>query len=74
MADAATNLTHPTIAKAFNEWMRRYTEEPEQFEREWQTVGQYLEQQTEGIEPDYGTSCAAYLLKLIDEESQCSAS
>lgn len=61
-----TELTQATIAQAFNEWMRRYTEEPEQFEREWQTVGEYIKQQTEGVEPDYGASCAAYLLQLID--------
>ncbi|WP_374833927.1 hypothetical protein [Paenochrobactrum pullorum] len=54
------------VAKAFNEWMRRYTESPEQFEREWETVGEYLKQQDDGVEPDYGKSCAAYLLKLID--------
>jgi len=29
------------IARAFNEWMRRYTENPEQFEREWQTVNDF---------------------------------
>lgn len=62
------------VAQAFNEWMRRYTECPEQFEREWQTVSEFLVQQSKGEEPDYGKSCAAYLSKLIDEAGQCSAS
>lgn len=71
---ATTIPNQAIVAKAFNEWMRRYTEEPEQFEREWQTVSAYLEQQAEGVEPDYGALCAVYLLKLIDEASECSAS
>lgn len=62
------------VAQAFNEWMRRYTENPEQFEREWQTVSEFLVQQGKGEEPDYGKSCAAYLSKLIDEAGECSAS
>lgn len=53
------------MAKAFNEWMRRYTEEPERFEREWQTVGLFLKQRSEGREPDYGEQCAAYLAELM---------
>lgn len=55
------------IANAFNEWMRRYTEDPTAFEREWQTVSKFLAQEQDGVEPDYGQSCAAYLKKLIDE-------
>lgn len=58
------------IANAFNEWMRRYTEDPNGFEREWQTVSKFLERQQDGVEPDYGQSCAAYLKKLIDELSE----
>lgn len=55
------------IADAFNEWMRRYTEEPDQFAREWQTVGEFLLQEAAGVEPDYGKSCATYLSKLMAE-------
>lgn len=69
VTESAQAPTQVTIAKAFNEWMRRYTDEPEQFDREWQYVGDFLKQQGEGVEPDYGASCAAYLLKLIDEAS-----
>ena len=51
----------------FNEWMRRYTEEPEKFEAEFRTVGEYLKEAAEGVEPSYGEHCAAYLLNLRDE-------
>lgn len=59
------------VAKAFNEWMRKYTEDPSQFDHEWQTVTSFLKQTDEGVEPDYGKSCAAYLAKLLDEASYC---
>jgi hypothetical protein len=55
------------VAAAFNEWMRRYTEEPEKFKREWQTVTEFVSQQEAGKTPSYGATCAAYLQRLIDE-------
>lgn len=42
--------------------MRWYTDEPEQFEREWRAVGVFLAPQADCIELEYGASCAAYLL------------
>jgi hypothetical protein len=62
-------MNEQIVANAFNEWMRRYTEEPDQFAREWQTVGEFLRQEAAGDEPDYGKSCAAYLSKLMAEVS-----
>lgn len=53
-----------TRAEAFNEWMRRYIETPEQFEREMAAVNAFLAQARVGREPDYGAQCAAYLEKL----------
>jgi hypothetical protein len=53
------------MAAAFNEWMRLFTEEPEKFEREFRTVQQFLLDKEEGREPSYGTSCAAFLVKLM---------
>lgn len=67
-------MSEQIVANAFNEWMRRYTEEPEQFEREWQSVAEFLQQQADGVEPDYGVTCAAYMQKLIDEVGECSTS
>lgn len=53
------------VAKAFNEWMRRFTEEPAAFEHEFQSAGAFLKEQAEGKEPSYGETCATYLEKLI---------
>lgn len=55
------------MAAAFNEWMRRYTEEPETFAHEWETVGEFLGDQAAGREPSYGAWCAAFLTKLMAE-------
>lgn len=53
---------------AFNEWMRRYIEEPERFDREFQVISKFLmEQDEQCIEPNYGRSCVAYLTQLIFE-------
>lgn len=56
-----------TMVRAFNEWMRRYTEEPERFEREWQTVNEYLEDCRERVEPSYGRACARYMFEIAKE-------
>lgn len=54
-------------AIAFNEWMRRYTETPEEFAREFQSVQEFLTQSSGGETPTYGASCAAYFDKLVAE-------
>lgn len=54
-----------TFAEAFNEWMRRYTEDPESFNREFQDVGLFLAEQAAGKKPTYGEECAAYFNKLV---------
>jgi hypothetical protein len=53
-----------TRAEAFNEWMRLYTEEPERFAHEWQTVGGYLAETKAGEVPSYGAQCDAFLAEL----------
>lgn len=55
------------LVKTFNEWMRRYTEHPEQFQREFQTVGDFLTEQAHGKTPSYGKKCVAYLCQLFTE-------
>lgn len=52
---------------ASNEWMRRYIEEPESFEREWQTVSTYLKEQANNLPLTYGDRCEAYLEFLMAE-------
>lgn len=56
-----------TQAEAFNEWMRRYIETPEKFEREMTSVNAFLAASRVGREPDYGELCAEYLSRLMDE-------
>ena len=53
------------LSKAFNEWMRRYTENPAEFQREFETVLEYRDAQSEEREPAYGMSCALYLERMI---------
>lgn len=54
-------------AAAFNEWMRRYIEEPERFTREMTTVKRFLKQEQQGRVPTYGENCARYLAQLLTE-------
>lgn len=59
--------TPDQIAKALNEWVRRYIEDPKAFEAEFETVGQFLKEEEEGREPSYGETGAAYMQKLLEE-------
>lgn len=54
-------------AKAFNEWMRRYIETPEAFEREMASVNRFLAESRVGREPSYGEACDEYLRRLEQE-------
>lgn len=60
-------MTNAQMVKCFNEWMRRFVEDPAGFEREFQTVNRYLTEQNDGREPSYGETSAAYMLKLAAE-------
>lgn len=60
-------MTVPAVKAAFNEWMRRYIEEPERFKREWETVGEYIQEKGQGQIPSYGERCVVYLEGLIEE-------
>lgn len=43
------------MVQAFNEWRRRFIEDPKAFDREFEHRA------------DYGAACAAYLEKLMSE-------
>ena len=60
-------MENEKLAKAFNEWMRRFEQEPEKFQSEYQSVKEFLRNQADGREPSYGESCAAYLQQLLAE-------
>jgi hypothetical protein len=53
------------VGAAFNEWMRRYIENPEEFARQFQSVGAFLSEKNKGVEPSYGEICAEYLDSLM---------
>ncbi|MGE8129025.1 hypothetical protein ACQKQD_18790 [Methylobacterium sp. NPDC080182] len=57
-------MTNAQMAKCFNEWMRRFIEEPARFEREFQTVSDFLCDESDGKEPSYGEVSAAYMREL----------
>lgn len=61
------------VARAFNEWMRRYIEEPERFKREFQAVREYLDANALGVEPTYGETSAEFLDQLMSEQGQSAA-
>lgn len=47
------------LAAIFNEWNRRYSENPDEFSNSLDENGKPIE--------DYGENCAAYFLKLEEE-------
>jgi hypothetical protein len=60
-------LSDERVTRAFNTWMQRCIEHPEQFGREWEIVAEFLKQRESGVEPAYGEVCVGYLKKLIEE-------
>lgn len=60
-------MNQEAIAKAFNEWLRRYIDDPAAYEAEFNTVAAFRAAESEGSEPDYGTRQAAYLIHLCGE-------
>lgn len=48
----------------FNEWMRRFVEDPNAYEHEFQVVSQFVADNLAGRTPTYGEKCVAYMDKL----------
>ena len=57
-------MTRHQMVAAFNEWMRRYIEEPERFMRDIQNVRDFLAAEGAGAMPSYGEECTTYLEKV----------
>ncbi len=57
------------MVQAFNEWMRRFMEEPEKFAHEFQAVNQFIKDEQAGVEPSYGQVCAGYMQRLAAQET-----
>ena len=60
-------MTNAQMAAAFNEWMRRFIEEPDRFNREFEDVNAFLVEQGAGKKPSYGEACASYITQLAKE-------
>jgi hypothetical protein len=55
-----------TCAQAFDEWMRRYLEEPERFPREFQSIAEFISQGgLRGGATSYGRQCGECLRRLM---------
>lgn len=63
------SMTQSESIKTFNEWMRRFIEEPDRFSREFKDVQDFLADEAAGREPSYGEACTAYQFQLLDELS-----
>lgn len=57
-------FSHNELAALMNEWQRRFIETPEAYEAEFRTIIQFLDEESEGVEPSYGKDCVAYLESL----------
>lgn len=60
-------MNNAQMVKAFNEWMRRFIEDPSAFDAEFQTVNRFLADKAGGKEPSYGETSTAYMEKLASE-------
>jgi len=70
-------MTELDMEAAFNEWMHRYSEHPDSFEREWVCVQKFLAERAGAGIPRYGQlmnskSCVAYLKKLAVSKPELS--
>ena len=61
------STTREWLVKTQNEWMRRYIEEPKKFNVEFQTIAEFVEQETAGKTPSYGETCTLYMEQLMRE-------
>lgn len=57
-----------TTAQAFDEWMRRYTEDPAAFSAEFEAVDSHRRKKPKAKASEYGIACAAFLSKLMREK------
>ena len=60
-------MNKKVIARAFNLWMDKYINHPEQFSHDFETVVKHLEEKQSGKPLSYGERSAAYLEKLMKE-------
>jgi hypothetical protein len=61
-------MNSEAVAKAFNQWMDDYTQDPSAYERIEETAMAHLNAKLEGQEPTYGDRCAAVLAAYIAKQ------
>ena len=54
-------------AAAFNEWQRRYIEDPDSFESMWASIKTTITERSLGKKPSYGALCVATLEHMLEE-------
>jgi hypothetical protein len=59
-------MNYEKIADAFNVWIDRYMNHPEEFCWEFQEASLFNAERLAGKQPSYGASCANYLKSIID--------
>lgn len=64
MAKTGHEIATRRLTLASNEWMRRYTEDPANFSRDWQEA--FRAEQALGKTPSYGAQATAYLESILD--------
>ena len=64
MEEQLLEASKQALALAFNEWMRRYEQEPERFERELTTLKQFMADENEGRMPSLSTGRLQFFVDI----------
>lgn len=57
-------MSDEQMVAIWNEWLRRYIEEPERFKHEFLTILEFIRAEGDGRTPTYGEECLAYMKTL----------
>ncbi|HUX00234.1 MAG TPA: hypothetical protein VMY35_04575 [Phycisphaerae bacterium] len=58
-------VSEQQMAAAFDRWMLEYTEHPERFGHQWESIRKFLEARLGGEESSYGREATAYFMRLL---------
>lgn len=67
---APPSFDDPLVAAAFNEWLRRYIENPAAFEAEFNAISVFRAECGSNRPPSYGQVCSVYLERILVELRQ----
>ena len=60
-------LTPLQLAKVFNEWQRRYRDDPKGFEDSWSSMKRFIADEEAGAEPSLGVGNAEYAMSIAQD-------